>query len=152
MTRRSCLSSKLECLANSQHRKMHVNLRSIDGFASKVLVHLLWFDSLIVDFRFVVEVETMGFSSNGLEKSWTATIKYFSPCITTVTACICILPSGRTEYNQHLTMIHNTLHIPEDVDLSGLPFSKKFLGHAKGLEHDISLQQLEYKLIFATAW
>ena len=36
-------------------------------------------------------------------------------------------------------MIHNTIHIPEDVDLSGLPYTEKFFSHAKGLEQDVSL-------------
>lgn len=63
----------------------------------------------------------------------------------------CALPSGRTEYNQHFTMIHNTIHIPEDVDLSGLPLTETFLSHAKGLEHDVSLQLLAAILKIATA-
>lgn len=48
-------------------------------------------------------------------------------------------------------MIHYPIHIPEDVDLSGLPLTEKFLSHAKGLEHNVSLQLLAAILKFATA-
>lgn len=48
-------------------------------------------------------------------------------------------------------MIHYPIHIPEDVDLSRFPSTKKFLSHAKGLEHDVSLQLLAVVLKFATS-
>lgn len=84
MSRSSSMSSKLECLVNGKHREMHVNLCSIDGFTSKILVHLLWVDSLVIDLRSVIDVKTMSFSCNCFEKGWTATRVIMRSCMTVI--------------------------------------------------------------------
>ena len=73
---RSCFRGKRQSVSYSQGWEMDVLLGSINGLSTEVLGHLLGTDTLVIDVRVFIHVQTVGFSSNRLEERSTTTTRY----------------------------------------------------------------------------
>jgi hypothetical protein len=60
-------SSEVERLTYGQLRKVNIHLSLINTLPSKVLVHSVFRDSLIVDMRVLADIETLSLSRDGLQ-------------------------------------------------------------------------------------
>ena len=63
---RSRLGSKRQSVSYSQGREMDVLFGSVDGLSTEILGHLLGADTLIVDVRVRINVDTVSFACNSL--------------------------------------------------------------------------------------
>lgn len=57
---------------------LDILLSGVQSFAPKVGVHLLGLDTLVVDLRSLLDIDTMGLSGDGLEERGTSTSGYMS--------------------------------------------------------------------------
>jgi hypothetical protein len=88
---------KGEGIANGQHREMDIDFGSVNGFTTVVRVHLLCGQTLVIEVRTIVDVNTVELTSDGLERSRAT-------------------GTGRSKNDKHLTSVHNTVKVAQDIN------------------------------------
>jgi len=61
-----CPASKIKSLSHGQLRKMRIILCLVDALPSEVFVHNLFRDTLVIQMRFLPNLETTSLARNGL--------------------------------------------------------------------------------------